>query len=104
MQSGFLLSSLSCAMFFVYILLSEKTHKYYKGSTDNLEKRLAQHNAGESTYTKRDRPWKLAWFTETPTREAALLLERKLKNITSRERLEAFIKKYSDKGSTGNEV
>ncbi|WP_240507877.1 GIY-YIG nuclease family protein, partial [Algoriphagus faecimaris] len=33
-------------MYFVYILFSPKTNKYYVGSTDNLESRLKHHNAG----------------------------------------------------------
>ncbi|WP_092824010.1 GIY-YIG nuclease family protein [Algoriphagus faecimaris] len=33
-------------MYFVYILSSPKTNKYYVGSTDNLESRLKHHNAG----------------------------------------------------------
>lgn len=81
-------------MYYTYILRSLKTGKYYKGSTDNLSERLNQHNNGESKYTSRDRPWELAWSVEAPTREEALNLEMKLKNITSRVRLESFIRKY----------
>ena len=36
---------------FVYILQSEKDGDYYKGITENIELRLKQHNAGQSTYT-----------------------------------------------------
>lgn len=39
-------------MYFVYILFSSKTEKYYIGSTDNLESRLKHHNAGATPFTK----------------------------------------------------
>jgi putative endonuclease len=41
----------------VYILRSELTGKYYHGSCGNLEKRLAEHNAGKTRSTKAYRPW-----------------------------------------------
>ncbi|MDP2918981.1 MAG: GIY-YIG nuclease family protein, partial [Dehalococcoidia bacterium] len=33
-------------MFYVYILQSEKSGRYYIGSTGDIPTRLAQHNAG----------------------------------------------------------
>jgi predicted GIY-YIG superfamily endonuclease len=51
---------------YVYILRSvADPKKYYVGSTSNLKQRLAQHNHGQSDYTKTLRPWKLTaafWF------------------------------------------
>lgn len=44
--------------------------------------------------------WELVWFTEVPTREDALRLEQKLKNITSRARLEDFIKRNTSDDAT----
>ncbi len=38
--------------YFVYILWSNSTQKFYCGQTNNLQNRLFRHNAGESTYTK----------------------------------------------------
>ncbi|HUW24823.1 MAG TPA: GIY-YIG nuclease family protein [Patescibacteria group bacterium] len=35
-------------MFFVYILRSTKTGKFYTGSTNNLERRLTEHNANKT--------------------------------------------------------
>ena len=81
--------------YFVYILRSLKNDAYYKGSTDNLERRLQEHNRGTEKSTSRYVPWEIAWFTQKSTRPEAVQLERKLKNITSRDRLEAFIKKHT---------
>ena len=82
-------------MYYVYILQSELNDSYYKGSTDDVERRFFEHNSGKEKSTSRYKPWKLVWFTAKPTRSEALKLEKKLKNITSRIKLEAFMAKYS---------
>ena len=51
-------------MGFVYILLSLKDQKTYTGSTDNLDRRLKQHNSGQVKSTNDRLPMKLL-FTET---------------------------------------
>jgi len=79
----------------VYILQSMKNGAYYKGMTDNISKRISKHNNGEVQSTKRYVPWKLVWSTQKTSKTEAAFLERKLKNITSRKRLEDFMQKYS---------
>jgi len=68
--------------FFVYILQSQTNHSFYKGSTDDLERRLSEHNAGKNTSTKRYLPWTLVWFNTKPTKAEAVTLEMKLKNLS----------------------
>lgn len=80
--------------FFVYILYSEKFDVFYKGQTQDIKQRLILHNNGKVSFTKRYLPWKLLWFTEKDSRAEAMLLERKLKNL-SKARLIQFIEKYS---------
>lgn len=43
----------------VYILFSERDHLLYTGFTTNLEKRIENHNAGQSKSTAPRRPLKL---------------------------------------------
>ena len=43
----------------VYIIYSKTIDKYYVGQTDNLERRLIQHNSGYSKSTKSGSPWEL---------------------------------------------
>ncbi|WP_242204230.1 GIY-YIG nuclease family protein [Aestuariivivens insulae] len=81
--------------YFVYILYSENHDTYYKGQTSDLTKRLERHNSGSEKSTSKYRPWKLVWKTEKPNRSQALILERKLKNL-SKERTKAFIEKYQE--------
>jgi putative endonuclease len=60
-------------MYYVYVLKSEKSRQWYTGSTDNLRKRLSQHNKKQSTWTKRGVPWTLIYYEacldETDARE-----------------------------------
>jgi len=50
-------------MFYIYILRS-KSHpnQTYIGSTSDLRRRLAEHNAGKSTHTNKFKPWNLAAY------------------------------------------
>jgi len=79
----------------VYILWSEHIQRYYIGVTENLERRVREHNQGISKYTKRGVPWELVWSTQKANKSEAVLLERKLKNLKSGKRIAAFIQKYS---------
>jgi len=65
--------------FFVYLLrCADGT--YYAGHTDELERRVAQHQAGEiEGYTHERRPVELVWSQETASREEALSAERRIK-------------------------
>jgi len=80
--------------FFVYILYSELHRKFYIGQTDNIESRLARHNAGTVKSTSPYRPWLLKLTIEKSSRAEAMSLEKKLKNL-SKERIEFFIQKNS---------
>jgi len=48
--------------YYTYILKSKKDGKIYTGYTQNLRKRLNQHNKGLSTYTKGRGPFILIYY------------------------------------------
>jgi putative endonuclease len=79
--------------FFAYILQSQINDSFYKGSTNDLTRRLAEHNAGEELSTSRYAPWNLVWYAIKPNRSEAMKLELKLKNL-SVERTIEFIRKH----------
>ena len=65
--------------FWVYIL-SCADGSYYTGHTDNLEQRVAVHQAGGyQGYTSSRLPVNLAWSQECGTREEALSAEMQIK-------------------------
>jgi putative endonuclease len=81
--------------YFVYIIYSAGTDTFYRGQTSNIEDRLRRHNAGREKFASRGTPWELVWCTEKDTRSEALLLERKLKNM-SRDKLIKFMHRYKE--------
>lgn len=66
-------------MFHVYVLKSSKIDKLYIGYTDNLKRRLLEHNSGFSKYTKPFIPWKLMYYESYLNLEDAKNRESKLK-------------------------
>jgi len=68
-------------MFYLYILqsLRDNRHIYY-GQTNNLKRRLAQHNNGENTSTRRFSPWKIVYYEAYTSRKLALVREKQLKH------------------------
>jgi predicted GIY-YIG superfamily endonuclease len=82
--------------FWVYILeCSDKS--YYTGHTDDLEKRLAEHEQGIfKCYTYKRRPVKLVFCDEFPSRDNAFDRERQIKGW-SRRKKQALIKEDWDK-------
>jgi predicted GIY-YIG superfamily endonuclease len=65
---------------YVYILQSEKDGSYYKGCTDDLKKRIEEHNSRTVKYTSGKAPYKLAWYCAFKDRNQALDFESYLKH------------------------
>ncbi len=49
-------------MYYVYILKSSKSPKFYYGYSSDLKRRFKEHNEGKSKYTKPFTPWKIVWY------------------------------------------
>lgn len=67
-------------MYYIYLLQSVKNKGLYIGCTNKLQKRIAQHNNGESYHTSKYRPWKLVYFESYINKEDAYSREHSLKN------------------------
>ena len=73
-------------MYFIYILFSQKTNRYYIGSTDDLARRLKHHNSGSTPSTKTGAPdWEIRYTETVPDRTAALKREREIKKKKKQE-------------------
>jgi putative endonuclease len=65
----------------VYILQSFKTGTLYIGHTNNLTRRVAEHNNGYGgKYTRQNGPWILLYSESCPDRSSAIKRERYLKS------------------------
>jgi putative endonuclease len=80
-------------MYFIYILYSQKLDRYYVGTTDDVDKRLVEHNSGlyNNSFTSKGIPWDLRLCFECCSSTAAYELERFLKRMKSRVFLEKVI-------------
>ncbi len=76
-------------MFYTYILeCADKT--LYTGYTNNLEKRLVEHNISKlgAKYTKARRPVILKYSESFATKSEAMKREIQIKKLTRQEKLE----------------
>jgi putative endonuclease len=70
-------------VFYVYILPSLKTKKLYIGQTDNLARRLEEHNTGRGgKYTQQNGPWELLYSKQHSNQTSAVNRERYLKSTS----------------------
>lgn len=70
--------------FFVYVLWSDGFKRKYVGMSENLQKRLNEHNAGKTRSTKSFKPWKIIYFEEHNSRIEARKREKYLKSAAGR--------------------
>ncbi len=77
-------------MYKVYVLKSEITGKFYTGFTNNLDRRIKEHNSGRGgRFTKLNKSLTLVYFEEYEERNLAMKRERELKTSKGR----YFVKK-----------
>src|SRR5215211_5002808 len=78
--------------YYVYILYSEKTNKFYVGSTEDITERLDnRHNAGRNISTKSGIPWVLRYCETFNSRTDAIKRELEIKRKKSRAYIEWLI-------------
>jgi putative endonuclease len=72
-------------MYYVYIIKSKEGYRY-TGMTENVEKRLLEHNSKSlSFWTKRGSDWKIIYVEEYPTKVEALKREKWMKTGVGRD-------------------
>jgi putative endonuclease len=86
-------------MFYVYVLRSEKDGKLYTGFTDDLKRRLKEHDNGDVRATKYRRPLELLYYEACQSKYDGLKREKYLKSSYGsrylRNRLEGYFAEYS---------
>ena len=83
---------------YVYLLKSRQDGTSYVGWTTDVLRRLVEHNAGQTSWTRRKRPWQLIGFETHPNVQQAKDHERMLKKRTGM--LNAFKKRLLNQAAS----
>jgi putative endonuclease len=72
--------------FYVYVLVSETDSSiHYTGMTQELAKRLGDHNRGHCPHTAKFKPWRIETAVAFASEEKARAFEKYLKSGSGRE-------------------
>ncbi|QCX02234.1 GIY-YIG nuclease family protein [Aggregatimonas sangjinii] len=83
--------------YFVYILFcSDGT--YYTGMTNDLERRLAQHQSGhrKDSYTYFRRPVLLKWYLQCTSPSEAIAIEKQIKGWSHQKKMALIEENWKD--------
>ncbi|HLN20989.1 MAG TPA: GIY-YIG nuclease family protein [Bacteroidales bacterium] len=72
-------------MFVLYILYSEKLDRYYVGYTNDLDRRLSEHNRIKGKYTDIGIPWILMYSEDYSDKKSAIGREKFIKSRKSKQ-------------------
>ena len=81
-------------MYFVYVLQSSKDEKYYVGYTNNIRRRLEEHNNGKVTITMHRKPFRLVYLEGYLHQQDATSREKFFKTGWRRTHLKKVLKNY----------
>jgi putative endonuclease len=95
-----LLRLFSFYMYSVHILYSPSFRKTYVGFTNDIERRMREHNFTESkSFTLRYRPWELIYTEILENKSDAMGRERFLKSGFGREEVKKIVSNYLSNNS-----
>jgi len=87
-------------MYYVYVLYSLGSGKTYTGFSNDVQRRLNEHNIIESKgFTLRYRPWVLIRSEPYSTKAEAMAREKFLKSGRGREQIKVYINDFLGNGS-----
>ena len=69
--------------YYFYVLRSQTTGRFYLGHTENMVRRIFQHNNNRTVSIKNRGRWELFYSEEYPTRAEAAQWERYMKRMKS---------------------
>jgi len=65
---------------YIYLIKSKRDGSYYFGSTNDVNRRLFEHNSGKSVSTRCKRPWDLLELVKFSDTRTARKVEKLLKS------------------------
>ena len=81
-------------MYFVYVLQSRKDGSLYTGFTNNVDRRVKNHNSGLNVSTRLKGPWLLIYSESYIIKEDALGREKFLKSGRGKKYLDHQLKNF----------
>ncbi|MCF8359816.1 MAG: GIY-YIG nuclease family protein, partial [Prolixibacteraceae bacterium] len=75
-------------------LYSFKIDRYYIGYTNNIERRIAEHNRKKGKYTDRGIPWEIVYTEQYKMKQDAEKREKEIKAEKSRNYIEELIRHF----------
>jgi len=70
--------------YFVYVLKSKIKETTYVGFTNNIERRLIEHNCGKTKFTRNYKPWEIVYKEEITREDVAIKREKYFKSAAGR--------------------
>jgi putative endonuclease len=80
--------------YFVYIIQSTTSSKWYVGFSADLKTRINNHNAGFNVATKNRGPWELIFVREFSSKMEAIEFERYLKKTKNKAYIRRAFQQY----------
>jgi len=81
-------------MIIVYAIISEVRNWLYIGQTNNLERRLHEHNSGLNKSTKPYKPFQLIYQESFIDRNKARIAEKYYKSAAGKRKLNLLLKNH----------
>jgi putative endonuclease len=79
-------------MYYVYVLLSLKDKKFYIGFTNDLKRRLKEHDSGKNISTKSRFPFELIYYEAHLSKADAMRRERYFKTTKGKSTLRQMLR------------
>ena len=80
----------------VYILYSYILDKFYIGYTNDLERRLSEHNRKKGKFTDAGIPWKLVYKEQFNSKQEAMSREKYIKSRKSKQYIQSLIQSIEE--------
>lgn len=80
--------------YYVYVLQSKKDHNFYVGYTNDIKRRLEEHNGGKVPSTKSRNPLKLIYWEGCLNQQDATRREKYLKTAWGKRYIKNRLKEY----------
>lgn len=88
------------AFWYAYVLQSAKDGCFYIGSTNNIKRRIAEHQQGKNISTAKRLPVELIYFEGHRSKEDAIRREKYFKTTKGKVTLRQILRAYLDRNSS----